>query len=339
MLIYHCPPLGKNEQVPYSYRARAYMPSNYIRDLYAESKVVDSLETTWIEPDDVVVLGKKHNNVNVRHLKQRGHKFIFDVADDKWDLLGEIWDRTCKDATAITTTCETLANVIWTRTGRKATVIPDPTERKEEAAKFLPKKDELRIVYFGNESNYRQLAWKDIEDKVYRSFPGKKIQFDWCINKWFRRPTKGEKHPRYVYGMPKEKIEILLRDFQQHYDRIIDWSFEKQGELVRQADLVILPINPRHRMTRSKGNNRPIDAIRQGRFVICNGGCPSYEKLKNYLYIGDITKGIQWAVENPIEVVRRIKKGQAKIKSELDGYTPGVIGERWRKIYHQVLHK
>ena len=27
----------------------------------------------------------------------------------------------------------------------------------------------------------------------------------------------------------------------------------------------------------------------------------------------------------------------AKIKSELDGYTPGVIGERWRKIYHQVL--
>ena len=36
-----------------------------------------------------------------------------------------------------------------------------------------------------------------------------------------------------------------------------------------------------------QGNNRPIDALQQGRIVLTNPGIPSYEDLKDFLYIGD----------------------------------------------------
>lgn len=335
MLIFHCPELKKGEQIPYSYRSRAYLPSNHLNSLYGESKVISNLEKEHITPNDVVVLGKKHNNVNVRHLTQRGIKFIFDVADDKWDLLGDIWDRTLKVATGVTTTCPALADIIKTRSDRIARVIPDPTEREQEKPKFRVKPPVLKIVYYGNESNYRQLKWKSIETIVKNSYHT--VQFDWVINKWWPRPSNPEKHPHWKYGDSPAQREILLRDHQNHYDRIIDWSFEKQGQMVRDADLVLLPINPEHRMTRGKGNNRPIDAIRQGRFVITTPGCPSFDSLSKYIYIGQIHNGIKWAVENPEEVLRKIKKGQAMIKDQLKGYEVGIVAEKWRKYYQLIM--
>ena len=53
MLVFITPKLN-NKRIPYSYRARATIPSANIKD----SRVTDDISS--LKPDDIAVLGKKH---------------------------------------------------------------------------------------------------------------------------------------------------------------------------------------------------------------------------------------------------------------------------------------
>jgi hypothetical protein len=111
------------------------------------------------------------------------------------------------------------------------------------------------------------------------------------------------------------------------------WSFEAQGKMVRESDLVILPVNNDHAMTKYKGHNRPIDAIRQGKFVITNATIPSWVKLKDYMWVGDINEGIKWAINNPSEVIKKVGDGQSFIE---EFYTPEKVKILWEQVYNNV---
>ena len=53
-------------------------------------------------------------------------------------------------------------------------------------------------------------------------------------------------------------------------------DYKTQNKIVRQSDLVLLPVNNDHEMTQyNYCNNRPVDALRQHRFVITNATIPS----------------------------------------------------------------
>lgn len=104
---------------------------------------------------------------------------------------------------------------------------------------------------------------------------------------------------------PEDRIS-LQKEGVKEYTSLINWNFDKQEQLVNESDFVLLPVTS-DRESRSKGNNRPIDALQQGRIVLTNPGIKSYEDLKKYLYIGDFYTTYKLMLENPEEVLSKIR--------------------------------
>lgn len=325
MLKYYLP-IVNDENYPYSFRVRAKIPS----ENNDNSKVINNLNEC--EKNDIVVLGKKHTIDDVNYLKSKNINYIFDVSDDKWSLLKETWNHTCQYAKHLTTTCQRLKEKIIEYTGRKeVTVIPDPTERPEEEAKFRVS-DNMKLVYYGSHGNMKQIDFITLNKRLQFQRPGTSLIV--ITNKPEGIP-KVRKHPKFHGKMSDSKKAELKRDMQSFFDNnIVNWSFGRQGRYVRESDLVILPVNADDHMTQSKGNNRPVDALRLGRFVITTPGCPSYENLKDFIWIGsDICNGFQWAIENQEEVLWKIQAGQSYIRHN---YTPEIIGNKWKELYENI---
>ena len=87
---------------------------------------------------------------------------------------------------------------------------------------------------------------------------------------------------------------------------------------------------------KSKGNNRPIDGIQQGKFVITNDTIPSYVDLNNFIWTGDIAEGLKYAIDNPNEVVQKITLGQQHINKY---YTPSHIVKKWLDLESKILNE
>ena len=104
MLVFINPKLD-DSRIPYSYRARATIPSSQIKD----SKVVDSI--TSLKPGDIAVLGKKHSKEDAEYCISKEINYIVDIADDKFDQFKH-WRFTIPNANAVTTTCHRLGEVI-----------------------------------------------------------------------------------------------------------------------------------------------------------------------------------------------------------------------------------
>ena len=128
-----------------------------------------------------------------------------------------------------------------------------------------------------------------------------------------------------IYDLSKVNLKIISNEGP------IFWDFKIQGEFVRQSDLVLLPVNNDHDMTQYKGNNRPIDALRQGRFVITNAMIPSWQLLQNFIWCGDINEGIKYAINNPDEVIKKVEEGQKFVRNN---YTPEKITKEWERVYN-----
>jgi glycosyltransferase involved in cell wall biosynthesis len=318
-------PIVQNEYYPYSFRVRAMLPSKQIKD----SQITNHIKNC--NQNDVVVLGKKHKKEDVLSLVDRKIPFIFDVSDDKWESDGTQWSDTCFHATKITTTCQRLKEKIAEYTNREdAIVIPDPTERPEEDIRFNIT-EKMKLVYYGSHGNYRQIDFVTILEQLKKVYNNTELKI--ITNKPDHIP-KAQKHPAWFHGISKKRQKELEVQMQSILDQnTVDWSFGTQGSLVRQSNIVILPVNPNDRMTQSKGNNRPVDALRLGRFVITTPGCPSYEVLKDFIYIGDIAEGYKWALENKEEVIEKITAGQKFVR---ENYCIEVIADKWKKVYEDI---
>ena len=329
MLKYYLPVIPVLVKSPYSFRVRAQIPSEYNKN----SKVINYL--TDCNKDDIVVLAKKHTKEDVDYLISKNINYIFDVSDDKWDPQWgpeDEWNYTCKHAKHITTTCQRLKEKVIEYTGRKEiTVIPDPTERPEEEAKFRVSGN-MKLVYYGSHGNMKQIDWISEYKKILKKRPGTELKV--ITNKPEGIP-KVKKHPLWYKGISRDGEKALRKEMQVFFDNnIIDWTYGKQGSLVRECDLVVLPVNKDDHMTQCKGNNRPVDALRLGRFVITTPGCPSYESLKDYIWIGkNIVDGYLWAINNPEKVLWKIQAGQKHIRKF---YTPEIIGNKWKELYENI---
>jgi len=275
MLKFYTPD-RKGKQEPYSYRSRARLVG----------KCIDNIGQAF--NNDMVVLGRIHTEKDVESLRNNNIKYIHDICDNKWPMLEKLWANTNQYATAITTTCYKLRDLIESKVNKEVFVIPDPTERDEEPIKFEPNPARLNAVYYGSAGNLKQINWSNI-------------------------------------NLKNVDLKIISNEGP------IFWDYKTQGEFVRQSDLVLLPVNNDHEMTQYKGNNRPIDALRQGKFVVTNATIPSWQLLSNFIWCGDINDGIKWAINNPKEVIKKVEAGQKFIRNN---YTPEKISKEWERVYN-----
>ncbi len=321
MLVFITPKLESN-RIPYSYRARATIPSSNISD----SRVTDDINS--LKPDDIAVLGKKHSKEDAEYLISKEINYIVDIADDKFDQFKH-WYFTIPNANAVTTTCHRLREVIHEETGSKSYVIPDPTERPRGEPRFEVK-DIMNAVYYGSDGNYSKLMWPEIKE-VLNSV--KKTDIKIMTNKSEYPPKAAKLTKKYggFWMKPNRRDEVESIGMKQ-YDDLIPWDFDKQGKLVEQSDFVVLPVvDDRH--STCKGNNRPIDALQQGRIVLTNPSIPSYEDLEEVLYIDHFYEAYTDMINNPDNVIKKIKKAQSLIDQH---YTPNAVGKKWEQVYEIV---
>jgi hypothetical protein len=321
MLVFITPKLD-NKRIPYSYRARATIPSANIKD----SRVTDDISS--LKPDDIAVLGKKHTKEDAEYCISKEINYIVDIADDKFDMFKH-WRFTIPNANAVTTTCHRLREVIHEETGSKSYVIPDPTERPRGEPRFEVK-EVMNAFYYGSDGNYSKLMWPEIKEVLNRV---RKTNIKIMTNKPEHPPKRNKLTKKHGgWWLEPQKRKILEQEGMNQFEQLIPWNFENQGKFVEQSDFVVLPVvDDRH--SQCKGNNRPIDALQQGRIVLTNPSIPSYEDLEDVLFIDHFYEAYTDMINNPNTVMAKIKKAQSLIDQH---YTPKAVGKKWEQVYEIV---
>lgn len=286
-----------------SRRFRAIVPLKGMRP--QDGVIGDVSEATT---NDIVVMAKKTTKSEIEYLINKNIRYVFDICDDKFHREGETWDYACKNATRVVTTTPELAKQIKKITGKDSIIIDDPTERQKEEPKFNPGKV-IKFATYGAGKSFQRQEW----DKVINSLPN--TEFHITIGKY-------------------EKYSKAYAHYKQM--KFYEWSYEKQGEIVRDSDITIIPIRPYSTNVLFKSPNRIIDAIQQGRLVFTNPGVASYEPLRDFVVMRDDSnfgESLKWALNNKDQVIDKIKKGQDYI---LKHHTPEIIGQRWVELENKI---
>ena len=318
---FYIPDFNKNE-IPKraSRRFRAIVP---LQGMRPEDKIVSNLDD--VKTGDIIVVAKKIKYNEVLYLKNIEAKIVLDICDSKFRKsgVGENMINICNMVNLITTTNEFLAREIKTYTGKDAYIIDDPTERKK-LDPFFPhlkiherkRKDTIKLFYYGSEKNFVCLKFKKIIDDI------KKISnFNVFIN--------------IMIDRPKKYIDNLKDYIENNIIKIYDYDYDEQERLIKDSDIILLPINSKDfnkHIVYQKSPNRVIDAIQMGKIVITNSGVASYEKFKDFVYWNEnhnYEEAINWILNNKELVIKKITEGQQYIDEH---HTPEIIGKRWIEI-------
>lgn len=109
-----------------------------------------------------------------------------------------------------------------------------------------------------------------------------------------------------------------------------DWSLGNEAAALASAGVVLLTGN-----NPGASSNRPVKALRAGRFVVAPEDCPeSWKELSDYIWIGDVRKGIQWAFANREEACQRVRLSQNYIRTR---FSPQSIGSQWADLFASTL--
>lgn len=111
-------------------------------------------------------------------------------------------------------------------------------------------------------------------------------------------------------------------------DAVGNWSRQSELRAINDSAVILLTGKP------TASTNRVVKALRAGRFVVTPGGVPAWEQFKDYIWIGDVEEGVQWALNNREEACRKILASQAYTSER---FTPSAITERWMEVFDSTL--
>lgn len=88
------------------------------------------------------------------------------------------------------------------------------------------------------------------------------------------------------------------------------WSKSALAAALEECDAVLLPQRHDDAKRAAKSNNRMVDALHAGRFVVAHP-LPSYLALERHAWVGaSISEGLDWLLRHPGEALRRLTAGQ-----------------------------
>ena len=312
----------KKDKVPRraSQRFRGLVPLKY---MLPTDGFIDRVEEAT--KDDIVIMSKAIEVKDFMYLKDIGIKFIFDVCDNKWRLGKDrqkntaIMNAGCKYANLITTTCGELKQKIYEESGKVALIIDDPFERTIEEPRFKPHEKNLNICYFGGRKSFWLVNWEEVIAGLNYICGRLGLEYTLnCITQKHLLASKKITHHYYPDG------PVIM----------YEWDYELQKQLVSKSDFVLLPVpNDNPLVFSYKSPNRVIDSIAQGRYVVTTNGVTSYEQFGDFIGLGSLQKNIKWAMENPKDVISKIKEGQNYIQKY---HSPEVIAKQWMALRNKI---
>jgi len=116
--------------------------------------------------------------------------------------------------------------------------------------------------------------------------------------------------------------------------RAAAWSLAALEAALARCDAAIMPFLADPETALNKSNNRAVQALQAGRFVLANP-IPSYRELDAYCHVGNsIAAGLRAALDDPAAVVERVRRGQVFAAAH---HAPAAVGARWAEIFSGVV--
>lgn len=303
-------------------RASHRLRGKYISE-NLKSKNIDSYwgsRNDKIKNGDITIFLKNSSVEQIKYAKTVGSITVFDVCDNKFDE-DENLIFCCQEADYITCNSHVMSKQIFLRFNKDAYVIPDPFERPTLPVNFNPG-SVIKLLWFGSGSSLGYVNWPAVWSQLQSRI--KNYQLDIISSKASRFKEKTirriEKNEENYGGIDISKINFH------------EWTWELQGELLEQADIIILPIDTQHYRTITKSANRVVDSLASGKFVITNR-LDSYKEFSDYIWTKDLVKGINWAVTNKDSVNKMVKEGQEYVNTF---YSINAISNSWFNFLNRL---
>ena len=217
---------------------------------------------------------------------------VFDVTDYHYDNpeLGDWYRQMTAAATVVTASSPKLAEWIAETQGREVIPILDPYEFEERPFEW---RGGQRVLWFGNTPNVNTLRG---------------IELDCPLT--------------VVTAVPEPVSKVNVK--------FLPYSRDVMLQAFADNDIVILPQDTTHRKKWVNSNNRAIQALRQGKFVVASD-IYHYRELEDYIYIADtMLEGIRWARKHPAAVKAMVEAGQRHIR---DRYSPATVAAQWQAVF------
>lgn len=315
-----------------SYRFRAVIP---LRGMRPGDSIIKNVNEA--NKGDIVVLAKKSTPKDLFYFKSQGIKCVYDICDNRWRKYGsEDWIKRvikphnvlCQNADALITTCPGMQALIRKHIGRDSIIITDPVEAiKEEPRVALKSRRYINIFTYGNSKHFNKIYW----NRLIKEFETVGIEF-----KIIAMLDRSKKYKiMYNEEISTGRLEIY------------EFDLKKQYELMKEADVVFLPIcvNSMDNLIdmKAKSPNRIIDAIYSGKPVITNHGVDTWNVFRRYADFIGWARSIQYVayaaafrylINKPKEEInKRIIEGQNYITKM---HSPEVVGKQWIDLENKI---
>lgn len=298
-----------------SHRLRGEVTARALAEQGYDSKVL----TDWADVDSntIVVFLKRSQPHSIQRAKDLGAITVYDLCDNKFEEKEE-YEPCCLTADLVSVNSINMGISTKHHTGRDSIVMPDPYERPKLPPKFAPGST-IKLLWFGSQSSFKFFPFVEIWQRLEQEIVNYKYTMisaktDRVLSKMMTRQNKNQ-----VSGINFSKIDMR------------EWSWDLQGELLRDWDIVLMPVQTENPRTDTKSANRVIDSIISGKFVITTP-LHSYQEFAPYTWQGDYIEGIKWAVANPDEVLKMITAGQKYVE---ENYSAQVLS---KKFINEVLN-
>lgn len=246
----------------------------------------------------------------IRAAKNAGCALVIDVCDypeHKPAPVPEFYATALQMADVITVNSERMKELIGT-----GLVIEDAILNPAKEPAFAPE-DRLKICWFGHPTNLPFLG----------TSIGLLAQF-------------ARQHPcrLAVVTTPLPDFELWAQVAHAQFApdlevELIPWSQTAQRQALQDCTLVLLPNDPEGAFKGGASANRLAEAVNAGRFAAANP-LQSYQQFADAAWLGqNLVVGIEWALNNPNEVLERIRRGQ---KLVAERFTAEVLGPQWLKV-------
>ena len=266
-------------------------------------------------------------------VQRDGRKVIVDICDDLFavPVYGDFLRALTERADLVVGSSESLADLARSRFSRPACVAEDPFEGAPGEPRFAPparrprgllgkviqistrpgaSQRPLKLLWFGHGSNLP--AVMDFIPELQR--------------------LVGRYTPElHLITTVESGAPGLCESFNAEHGalcrlRFTPWSRDTMRDGIEECDAVVIPTRLDDPTKLVKSNNRMVQALWAGRLVLAHP-VESYRALGAYSWIGtDLVAGIEWALANPREVLRRIAAGQKHVEAH---YAPQVIARQW----------
>jgi glycosyltransferase involved in cell wall biosynthesis len=266
-------------------------------------------------------------------VQRDGRKVVVDICDDLFGVpvYGEFLRALTEGADLVVGSSEPLAELVRARFSRPARVAEDPFEGERGEPRFAPPprrargligkaiqhstrpgaaQRALRLLWFGHGSNLPAAMdfIPELQRLVGRYTPELTLV-----------TTAESGAPGLCEAFNAEHGALCRLNF-------TPWSPEAMRLAMTDCDAVVIPTRLDDPTKLVKSSNRLVQALWAGRFVIAHP-VESYRALGAHAWIGtDLVAGIEWALDNPREVTRRLAAGQEYVANR---YSPAVIASQW----------